>query len=69
MQQHVLDDGIGALPVLFDLGEVALQRIHQLADFGVHGIVQMNMIQRLAQFLQQVGRKRRRSYSRSSAGS
>ena len=29
VQQHVLDDGIGALAVLHDLVEVALQRIRQ----------------------------------------
>ena len=29
VQQHVLDDGIGALAVLHDLVEIALQRIRQ----------------------------------------
>jgi hypothetical protein len=32
MQQHVLDDGIGALAMLYDLVEIALQRIRNLAD-------------------------------------
>ena len=32
MQQHVLDDGVGALAVLHDLVEIALQRIGDLAD-------------------------------------
>ena len=34
MQQHVLDDGVGALAVLHDLVEIALQRIGDLADLG-----------------------------------
>ena len=32
VQQHVLDDGIGALAVLHDLVEIALQRIRQFVD-------------------------------------
>ena len=32
MQQHVLDDGVGALAVLHHLAEIALQRIRDLAD-------------------------------------
>ena len=34
MQQHVLDDRIGALAVLYDLVEIALQRVGDLADLG-----------------------------------
>src|SRR5262249_53181154 len=33
MQQHVLDDGVGALAVLHDPSEVVLQRASQLFDF------------------------------------
>ena len=32
VQQHVLDDGVGALAMLHDLVEIALQRIGDLAD-------------------------------------
>jgi hypothetical protein len=32
MQQHVLDDCVGALAVLYDLVEIALQRIGDLCD-------------------------------------
>jgi hypothetical protein len=32
MQQHVLDDRVGALAVLYDLVEIALQCIGDLAD-------------------------------------
>jgi hypothetical protein len=32
MQQHVLDDCVGALAVLHDLVEIALQRVGDLAD-------------------------------------
>ena len=33
MQQHVLDDGVGALAVLDDLFEVVLQQARQFVDF------------------------------------
>ena len=33
MQQHVLDDRVGALAVLHDLFEIALQHIGDLGDF------------------------------------
>ena len=32
MQQHVLDDGIRALAMLFDLAEIVPQRAHQFGD-------------------------------------
>ena len=32
VQQHVLDDGIGALAVLHDLVEIAAQHVRQLVD-------------------------------------
>ena len=34
VQQHVLDDGIGAPAVLYDLVEVAPQRLGQIGDLG-----------------------------------
>jgi hypothetical protein len=34
VQQHVLDNGIGALAVLDDLVEIALQRVRNLANLG-----------------------------------
>ena len=34
MQQHVLDDGVGAPAVLHDLIKIASQRIGDLADLG-----------------------------------
>ena len=34
VQQHVLDDGIGALAVLHDLVEIAPQRIRQFVDLA-----------------------------------
>jgi hypothetical protein len=40
MQQHVLDDGICTLAVLYDLVEIALQRIRNLADLYLQPITQ-----------------------------
>ena len=39
MQQHVFDDRIGALAVLYDLVEIATQRIGQLVNLGAHLMV------------------------------
>ena len=36
MQQHVLDDGVGALAVLDDFFEIVLEHAGQLADFLAH---------------------------------
>ena len=46
VQQHVLDDGIGALAVLHDLVEIALQRIRQFVDFSARFIVERYALQR-----------------------
>ena len=40
MQQHVLDDGICTLAVLYDLVEIALPRIRNLADLYLQPITQ-----------------------------
>ena len=51
MQQHVLDDGVGAFAVLHDLVEIASQRIGDLADLGALLVVEVNAPKRLAQFV------------------
>ena len=38
MQQHVLDDGIGALAVLHDLVEIALQHVRRLRSTSARGL-------------------------------
>ena len=40
MQQHVLDDGVGALAVLHDLIEIALQSFGDLIDLCAQLIVE-----------------------------
>ena len=45
VQQHVLDDGIGALAVLHDLVEIALQRIRNLADLCSQLVVEVRACQ------------------------
>ena len=45
MQQHVLDDRVGALAVLHDLVEIALQRIGNLADLGAQLVVEVHACQ------------------------
>ena len=34
MQQHVLDDRVGALAVLHDLVEIAVQHVHNLVNLS-----------------------------------
>ena len=48
MQQHIPDDRVGALAVLHDLVEIALQRIGDLADLCAQLAVEMNSAKRLA---------------------
>ena len=55
MQQHVLDDGIGALAVLHDLVEIALQRIRNLIDLGAQLCRRGALLQGLPQFIDQLG--------------
>ena len=45
MQQHVLDDRVGALAVLHDLVEIALQRIGDLADLCAQLAVEVRACQ------------------------
>ena len=56
MQQHVLDDGVGALAVLHDLVEIALQHIGNLADLGAQLAVEVCAGKRLAQFVNEFDR-------------
>jgi hypothetical protein len=51
MQQHVLDDRVGALAVLHDLIEVALQCIGDFADLCAKLVVEMSASKRFPQFI------------------
>ena len=53
MQQHVLDDGVGALAVLHDLFEIFVQQMRQLADFLSLSVVEGNRFEGIAQFIDQ----------------
>src|SRR5687768_18576452 len=57
MQEHVLDDGIGALPVLNDLVEIAAQHVRELVDFRTEVIVEGSAVERLAQLVDQLAGK------------
>ena len=59
MQQHVLDDCVGALAVLHHLVEIALQHIGDLADLPALLVIEMHAAKRLAQFVDQFDRDRR----------
>ena len=59
MQQHVLDDGVGALAVLHDLFEIAFQHLRQLADLAALLLSSAALEQALRQFVDQLGRQRR----------
>jgi hypothetical protein len=48
MQQHVLDDRVGALAVLYDLVEIALQHVRDLADLRAQLAVELRAAERLA---------------------
>ena len=39
VHQHILDDGVGAFPVLHDLVEIVAQSVRQFGDFGAGLIV------------------------------
>ena len=51
VQQHVLDDCVGALAVLYDLVEIALQGIGDLADLCAQLVVEVHAAKRLPQFV------------------
>ena len=56
MQQHVLDDRIGALAVLHDLVEIALQHIRDLGDLCAQLAVKVRAAKRLPQFVDEFDR-------------
>src|SRR4029077_17234378 len=51
MQQHVLDDRVGALTMLHDLVEIALERIRNLTDLRAQFGVKVRTAKRLPQFV------------------
>ena len=54
MQQHVLDDRIGALAVADDLFEIGVDHADQLVGLVALGLVERRLRQRLAQFVDAV---------------
>ena len=59
MQQHVLDDGVGALAVLHDLFEIVLQHAGQFVDFFPDLAVHRDRLEHVIQFIGQFRRQRR----------
>src|SRR5437868_6716590 len=59
MQQHVLDDRIGALAVLHDFFEIALQHMRELADLLARLVVELDLLEHVIHFVDQLGRYRR----------
>ena len=59
VQQHVLDDRIGALAVLHDLVEIAAQHSGQLVDLPARLVVDRQAFQRVLQLVDQLARDRR----------
>ena len=55
MQQHVLDDRIGTLAVLYDLVEIAPQRVGQLFNLAARFMVDRYTVQGVLQFIDQLG--------------
>ena len=59
MQQHVLDDRIGALAVLHHLFEIALQHMGELVDLLARLVVERGRLEHVVQFVDQFRRQRR----------
>src|SRR5215472_2435773 len=57
MQEHVLDDGIGALAVLDDLAEIIPQKAGQVADLGADGFGNLCAFQQIVELGGQLDRQ------------
>jgi len=54
MQQHILDDGVGAFAVVGDLVEIIAQRGGEIGDVGARLGVGLDLLQSLAQLVDQL---------------
>ena len=61
MQQHVLDDRVGAFAMLNDFLEIALDQPRQLVDFLLQLLVGLGLGDQLLELVQQLARQRRRN--------
>ena len=59
MQQHVLDDRIGALAVLHHLFEIALEHLRQFVDLFADLVVERRRLEHVVQLVDQFRRQRR----------
>ncbi len=59
MQQHVLDDGVGAFAVLHDLVEIVAQGVRQFGYFGDRVSIGLHFTEVFLQFVNQFGRDSR----------
>ena len=60
MQQHVLDDRVGAFAVLNDLVEIALGHRDEFDRFVAHVLRERSFANELAKFVEQLARQRRK---------
>jgi len=51
MQQHILDDRIGALAVLYDLFQIALEHLRELVDLSPHLAVERRRLEHVVQLV------------------
>jgi len=59
VQQHVLDNGVGSLAVLDNLGEVVLQQAGQFVDFFAKLFRKSGLLQEVIKFIRQLNGQRR----------
>ena len=58
MQQHVLDDGVGALAVLDDFLQIVLQHAGQFVDLLAQFVADRDLLEDIVQFVGQLRRER-----------
>jgi len=59
VQQHILDDGVGAFAVLNDLVEVVAQSVRQFSDFAARFVIARHSAKAFPQFVDQFRRNPR----------
>jgi len=57
VQQHVLDDGVGTLAVLYNLVEISPQGVRQFGDLNALAFAHGQVHERGAQLIDQFGRQ------------
>jgi len=55
VQQHVFDDGVGALAVLHDLVEIVAQSVRQFGNLAAYPLIERRALEDLSQLIDQLG--------------